>query len=124
MKETGIVPGHADDAIRLVQQNVGQHAPVAVHHDHLSICSTKQHLERIERDKSITVGDESLGAIMGPGVSQLANCRKEDTLRHGLLQCCCGRHCSPGLLLGDWELTRAEKTTSKDSVGLQWSQQK
>lgn len=45
-QETGIVPGHADDAIRLMQQNVGQHAPVAVHHYHLSICSTEQHLER------------------------------------------------------------------------------
>ncbi len=45
-QETGIVPGHADDAIRLMQQNVGQHAPMAVHHYHLSIGSTKQHLER------------------------------------------------------------------------------
>lgn len=44
-QETGIVPGHADDAIRLMQQNMGQHAPMAVHHYHLSICSTKQHLE-------------------------------------------------------------------------------
>lgn len=43
-QETGVVPGHADDAIRLMQQNVGQHAPMAVHHYHLSICSTKQHL--------------------------------------------------------------------------------
>lgn len=45
-QETGVVPGHADNAIRLMQQNVGQHAPMAVHHYHLSICSTKQHLER------------------------------------------------------------------------------
>lgn len=40
-QETGVVPGHADDAIGLMQQNVGQHAPMAVHHYHLSICSTK-----------------------------------------------------------------------------------
>lgn len=40
-QETRIVPGHADNAIRLMQQNVGQHAPVAVHHYYLSICSTK-----------------------------------------------------------------------------------
>lgn len=45
-QEIGVVPGHADDAIRLMQQNVGQHAPMAVHHYHLSICSTKQHLEK------------------------------------------------------------------------------
>ena len=44
-QEVGVVPGHADDAVRLVQQDVGQHAPVAVHHDHLAVRSTKQHLQ-------------------------------------------------------------------------------
>lgn len=42
--EAGKVPGHADDAVRFVQEDVGQHAPVAVHHYHLSVRSTKQHL--------------------------------------------------------------------------------
>lgn len=49
-QEAGIVPGHADDAVRLMQQNVGQHAPVAVHHDHLSIGGAKQHLERKSKE--------------------------------------------------------------------------
>lgn len=40
-QKTGTVPGHADDAIRLMQQNVGQHATMAVHHYYLSICSAK-----------------------------------------------------------------------------------
>lgn len=45
-QETGVVPGHADNAVRLMQQNMCQHAPMAVHHYHLSICSTKQHLKQ------------------------------------------------------------------------------
>lgn len=49
--EAGKVPGHADDAVRLVQKDVGQHAPVAVHHDHLPVRSTKQHLERGKKRK-------------------------------------------------------------------------
>lgn len=49
--EAGKVPRHADDAVRLVQKYVGQHAPVAVHHDHLSVRSAKQHLERGKKKK-------------------------------------------------------------------------
>lgn len=33
-----------------MQQYMGQHAPVAVHHYHLSICSTKQHLAQVQKN--------------------------------------------------------------------------
>lgn len=43
-QEGGVVPGHAEDAIGLVQQDVGQHPAVAVHDDHLPIGRAEQHL--------------------------------------------------------------------------------
>lgn len=48
-QEAGVVPGHADNTVGLMQQYMGQHAPVAVHHYHLSICSTKQHLAQVQK---------------------------------------------------------------------------
>lgn len=33
-----------------MQQYMGQHAPMAVHHYHLSICSTKQHLAQVQKN--------------------------------------------------------------------------
>jgi len=45
-QEVGVIPGHTDNTIRLMQQDVGQHAPVAVHHYDLSICSTEQNLQK------------------------------------------------------------------------------
>lgn len=43
-QEGGVVPGHAEDAIRLVQEDVGQHPAMAVHDDHLPVSCAKQHL--------------------------------------------------------------------------------
>lgn len=43
-QEAGVVPGHVDNTVRLMQQDVGQHASMTVHHYDLSICSAKQHL--------------------------------------------------------------------------------
>lgn len=48
-QEVGVVPGHAHDAIRLVEQDVGQHAAVAVHDDHLTVRRAKQHLQGAEQ---------------------------------------------------------------------------
>ena len=44
-QKVGVVPGHAHDAVRLVQKDMCQHSAVAVHHDHLSIRRAKQHLD-------------------------------------------------------------------------------
>lgn len=45
-QEGGVVPGHAEDAVRLVQEDVGQHPAVAVHDDHLPIGGAKQYLQQ------------------------------------------------------------------------------
>lgn len=45
-QEAGVVPRHADNPIRLMEQNMGQHTPMAVHDYDLSVCSTEQHLGR------------------------------------------------------------------------------
>lgn len=48
-QEGRVVPGHAEDAIRLVQEDVGQHPAMAVHDDHLPISCAKQHLQATTR---------------------------------------------------------------------------
>lgn len=44
-QEGGVVPGHAEDAVGLVQEDVGQHPAVAVHDDHLPVSRAEQHLQ-------------------------------------------------------------------------------
>lgn len=44
-QEGGVVPGHAEDAVRLVQEDVGQHPAVAVHDDHLPVRRAKEDLQ-------------------------------------------------------------------------------
>lgn len=55
-QEGGVVPGHAEDAIGLVQQDVGQHPAMAVHDDHLPIGRAEQHLQA--RTRTTTVRQE------------------------------------------------------------------
>lgn len=45
-QEVGAVPGHADNPVRLVQQDVGEHSPVTVHHYHLAVGGPEQDLSR------------------------------------------------------------------------------
>lgn len=44
-QEAGVVPGHAEDAIRLVKEHMGQHSPMAVHDNNLTISSAKENLK-------------------------------------------------------------------------------
>lgn len=44
-QEGRVVPGHAEDAVRLVQEDVRQHPAVAVHDDHLPVGRAEQHLQ-------------------------------------------------------------------------------
>lgn len=48
-QEVGVVPGHAEDAIWLMKEHVGQHSAMAVHDDNLSISSAKEYLKWTER---------------------------------------------------------------------------
>lgn len=45
-QEIGAVPGHADNPVRLVQQDVGKHSPVTVHHYYLAVSRAEQDLGR------------------------------------------------------------------------------
>lgn len=44
-QEGRVVPGHAEDAVGLVQEDVRQHPAVAVHDDHLPVGRAEQHLQ-------------------------------------------------------------------------------
>lgn len=44
-KEVWAVPGHTHNSIRLMQEDMGQHPPMAVHHNDLTIRSSKQYLQ-------------------------------------------------------------------------------
>lgn len=43
-QEIGAVPGHADNPVRLVQQDVGKHSSMTVHHYHLAVGRAEQDL--------------------------------------------------------------------------------
>lgn len=58
-QEGGVVPGHAEDAVGLVQEDVRQHPAVAVHDDHLPIGSAEQHLQA--RREPLTLGGRAVG---------------------------------------------------------------
>lgn len=67
-QEGRVVPGHAEDAIRLVQQDVGQHPAMAVHDDHLSVGGAEQYLQQRSRTPD---GRAERTAVVAPPHSHL-----------------------------------------------------